>query len=289
MKLKVSLIILSLYASVVFLWGGVIFSVSDIEPIQGQKQIKTLAYSLTTLPPSPTPTRTKTPVTPENTPTKPLSKTPKHALIHFSLTGKDNIDIISPTAVIISARLSLFVIQAIGTGASQINIYKITDPDNLGMWSEDGAAFLRRDGLLGLSASAIPWTLNPGSSVLDSINYPASGTLTLPVTSGWADSHDGSTRGLKNDVQDWLTNPALNQGWFLEFVSLRSGTWYCVSRHDSSHPALNPKLVIEYTLPSSTVVHTVSIPCDADTDGIIPSKENPGGYLGSGRSTSIVF
>jgi hypothetical protein len=165
-------------------------------------------------------------------------------LIYFNLTNQ-----IPSGATIDSASLSLYNTNATTayTGGT-INLYRILDPNNKGMWVEgstsdgytkDGASWLRRAGTGdGVTAG---WTNTANSTIMDSANSTSSGTLTFNAnTAGWVTSTD-----LKSDIQAYVNGTAVNQGWYIR----ADGTSINVQEVASNQYATasyRPKLTVMY-------------------------------------------
>lgn len=82
----------------------------------------------------------------------------------------------------------------------------------------------------------------------------------------------GSTGGLVSDVQLWLDNPALNNGWMIVGI-VPTGATRTAKRFDSrEHPnsAFWPQLVVRYSM---SPVQCATCPGDVDGDGIVNSSD----------------
>lgn len=105
-------------------------------------------------------------------------------------------------------------------------------------------------------ASPTPWT-TPGGDFAAAVSGSAAIGLPIDVPYSWE-----STAAMVGDVQDWLDNPASNNGWILKNVDETSmSTFRVFYSRQTATAALRPQLSITYQVvpePSSITLAVVA-------------------------------
>ncbi|QHW30460.1 DNRLRE domain-containing protein [Paenibacillus rhizovicinus] len=170
--------------------------------------------------------------------------TTTNALIYFDLAGQ-----IPAGATIDSATLSLYNTGNNAYIGGTVDLFRITDANNKGMWVEGntstafdktGAGWLRRAGTGDTVTTG--WTNTSGSTIMDSVNGTASGNMTFATSAGWTSSTD-----IKSDIQAWANGSAVNQAWYMRVRSGTSINIQEVASNQYATAANRPKLTISYT------------------------------------------
>ena len=161
-------------------------------------------------------------------------------LIYFDLEDVFPPDIDTDYIFVTNVMLSMFQSFNVTGPDRDIQISRILDPDNLGMWvagtnsdtswsinsRNNGASWFNRDNGFDLPGQAdppdrtpIPWTLSGDGNLDDSVAAVPSAVTTVgnhqPFTNNRMD-FTGSQMG--QDVNTWIQDPASNQGWMFSRV-----------------------------------------------------------------------
>lgn len=192
-----------------------------------------------------------------------------NALIYFDqstlgLSGK----------VIDSATLSLYNTGIYSYTGGTCDLFRVTDPDNLGMWVEGtstncqdkiGASWARRDGTGDYITTG--WTNSINSTIMDSVNSMATGNVTFGTSQGWYTSND-----VKDDIQAWVDGTSVNQGWYLR-VRDDGLNIQQIASDDYATAVNRPKLTIIYHTPETTNTPSpTATPIVTDTLTPIPTN-----------------
>jgi len=189
------------------------------------------------------------------------------ALLKFNIAGN-----VPSNATIQSVTLTLTVAHSTALTSSSFSLHR-----TLQDWGEGSKTNGNNGGPAGSgeatwSARFYPatlWSVAGGGSPVDYVATPSASQYVTTEGS----YNFGSTSALLADVQAWLTNSAVNFGWFLisedEFDFDTAQLF--ASREDTAN---SPKLVIEYTLPPRP---HLSIIASADTSLLEPFPDNNAG------------
>jgi|GEM_PF-934596 len=213
---------------------------------------------------------------------------PTNVLISFDLD-----DVLPEGAVLESATLSLHSEGAAAYSGGTLDMYRIVDPDDLGPWVEgtsddytekDGAAWTRRAGTENTVTTG--WTNVSGSTPMDAVATPPSGTIALGTGGGWHTSTD-----VLDDVLTWIEGTDVNQGWLLRTRDGSGINVQDVASNQHANSALRPKLTLTYSedgepTPSPCPTPTPTPTPSPDPDSVT-LQSGVGGYTGGKDQSHI--
>lgn len=174
-------------------------------------------------------------------------------LIHFDLTD------LPVGAVVISAYLELDVVNSTGVDVP-ISVHRVTN-----LWIEGSSS------CAGTAALPVSWTRRNTASnwSVAGGDYTASGIDTTTVGDEGTYSWDVTTM-----VNSWLTNVA-NYGLLLRFTSEMGNNIKYFATKEHADESLQPRLVINYSLPSISPIWHFSDQKESSGTGALLSVEKP--------------
>jgi len=159
----------------------------------------------------------------------------KHTLLRFDLSA------IPAGTIIFSAKLRLFFEIAYGTvdqGKSgyMMDLYRVADPENRGMWVENQATITQR-------RAGVPWT-SSGNVFASLSATPVDRTFSHPKTYGEGAGNFWAEWDVTSVVQGWVTGDFPNQGFLLDG---RNTFGQDALAHSSEHPNASTRPYLEIT------------------------------------------
>lgn len=162
------------------------------------------------------------------------------ALMRFDLT------VLPTNATVTSASLTMVVFKAASGPDSDFGLHKmlLSWMEGSGVGNKGVPALTGETTWSNRFYPSTPWTFPGATSGSDFVSAISGSTI---ISSGTATIF--STPALVADVQDWVSNPAVNYGWIL--ISDNESTAGTARRISSREdPGNEPLLTVEYTLPA---------------------------------------
>jgi hypothetical protein len=150
-------------------------------------------------------------------------------LIRFDLSD------LPADAHIVEAELSLWTTGQSNDNPATVGLYFLNRP-----WQVEQATWLQ-------ATSTQPWSVPGANATPDDRNAAPHSTTEVTETSHWYDWN------VTAPVQDWVQNPAGNNGITLKAFAVPKVQYYFASS-EYNNPTDRPKLTIRYWTPPSTLV-----------------------------------
>ena len=170
------------------------------------------------------------------------------ALLNFDLTPGG----IPPAATVLSARLGLYCFDRNLTGPLEIGAYEVVRP-----WTESGASWQK-------ATAATFWDVQGCGDMVTDYSFTPVSTETVDSEGAW------QYFDVTDQVQDWITNPASNQGFVLIGSDNQRIYYYCSSEWALAE--LRPELVVEWSGSPPTPTPTASPTPTATSSGPTPTS-----------------
>jgi hypothetical protein len=204
----------------------------------------------------------------------------RRALLRF-----DPVAAVPPGAVILRARLTLFVEQTSAAQPTTAFAHRVTAP-----WLEGSVVASGSGGGGGPAVAGettwlhrdYPGTLwtSPGGD----FDTQPSFTFSLPLAG--ATTSDASP-GLIADVEDWIANPAANHGWLIKTDELQTSTARRCRAREAA--ASQPSLEILYMLPGSIGLYGQPCPVNGAFMNFSLGVGSGGGPVTGGATVSLFY
>lgn len=169
-------------------------------------------------------------------------------LLQFDLTPGG----IPGSATVLSARLGLYCFDRNLVGPLEIGVYEVVRP-----WTESGASWQQ-------ATASTFWDVQGCRDMVTDYSF-------TPVTTETVDSEgEWHYFDVTDQVQDWVTNPASNQGFLLIGSDNQRIYYYCSSEWALAD--LRPELVVEWSGSPPTPTPTASPTPTATSSGPTPTS-----------------